>query len=318
VGKLSKKPGPALGTLAELLAADAGTGPVHMAYLMPIGQPAPALHAFQGTLTIQASTMFRARHGCSGQPETLPGFSVTFFTHDEHLVPVVRDILNPPGIILSPGRIWSEAGDGGLSRASFSFVLTHPDYNATHNGLATFLYDDTRVSALRFQVVQETAAWAKFDGWGQAPLTYAPHPIADADGLRAQFAAKLQQQIPIQPWSALPAAASPWLESFDGDSAPEDVSVSGLIVDGVIYRRGCETRFGPYPYCRHMRHGVFSVTKSLGAAVALLRLAGTLFRRVPGGGDVQTLSARPPGEGCVPPRAWQSGGLLSRAKRENS
>src|SRR5262249_30288696 len=29
----------------------------------------------------------------------------------------------------------------------------------------------------------------------------------------------------------------------------------------------------PYPYCRQMRHGVFSVTKSMGAAVALLRLA---------------------------------------------
>ena len=33
------------------------------------------------------------------------------------------------------------------------------------------------------------------------------------------------------------------------------------------------TRSGPYPYCRYMRHRVFSVTKSLGAAVALLRLA---------------------------------------------
>jgi CubicO group peptidase (beta-lactamase class C family) len=44
-------------------------------------------------------------------------------------------------------------------------------------------------------------------------------------------------------------------------------------MDGVLYVRGCETRYGPYPYCRQMRHGVFSVTKSLGAAVALLRLA---------------------------------------------
>ena len=44
-------------------------------------------------------------------------------------------------------------------------------------------------------------------------------------------------------------------------------------VDGVLYLRGCHTRAGPYPYCRHMRHGVFSVTKSLGAAVTLLRLA---------------------------------------------
>src|SRR5207249_1188411 len=56
---------------------------------------------------------------------------------------------------------------------------------------------------------------------------------------------------------------------------PEEISANGLIVDGVIYLRGCHTRAGPSPYCRHMRHGVFSVTKSLGAAVALLRLAQT-------------------------------------------
>jgi len=94
--------------------------------------------------------------------------------------------------------------------------------------------------------------------------------------VRTQFAAELQQQTPIQPWSALqiPSRAQ-WLERFDGDAAPEEISANGLIVDGVIYLRGCHTRAGPYPYCRHMRHGVFSVTKSLGAAVALLRLAQT-------------------------------------------
>ena len=63
------------------------------------------------------------------------------------------------------------------------------------------------------------------------------------------------------------------MERFDGDATPEDISANGLIVDGVIYLRSCNTRYGPYPYCRNMRHGVFSVTKSLGAAVALLRLA---------------------------------------------
>jgi len=63
------------------------------------------------------------------------------------------------------------------------------------------------------------------------------------------------------------------LDNFDGDTVPEALKVSGLLLDGVLYVRGCETRLGPYPYCRQMRHGVFSVTKSMGAAVALLRLA---------------------------------------------
>jgi CubicO group peptidase (beta-lactamase class C family) len=69
------------------------------------------------------------------------------------------------------------------------------------------------------------------------------------------------------------SSGAAWLERFDGEAAPEDISANGLIIDDVLYLRGCETRYGPYPYCREMRHGVFSVTKSLGAAIALLRLA---------------------------------------------
>lgn len=263
-------------TAAELLAAaDRGTGPVHNAYFIPVGQAAPALHAFKGTVTIRALTMFGAHHGCAGLARTFPDFTVAFFTHGEHLVPVVRDILQPPGtLIFSPGQVWSEPGDQGMSRAAFPFVVIDQYNNGTHNGLATFLYDDTRVSALWFQVVQETAAWAKYDFWGQAPMTYTPGSIADEEALRAQFAAELQQQTPIQPWSDLPVSSgAPWLEGFDGDAAPEDISANGLIANGVIYLRGCQTRYGPYPYCRHMRHGVFSITKSLGAAVTLLRLA---------------------------------------------
>jgi hypothetical protein len=227
-------------------------------------------------LTVQAPTLLRGRHGCTGLAEHLVGFSVAFFTHGEHLVPVVRDVVPLAAFILSPGRVWSEPADGGMSRAAFPFVLVSPYTNETHNGLATFLYDDTRVSALWFQVVQETAAWAKYDGWGQAPLTYTPGAMADDEAVRAQFVAELQHETLIRPWSALPAASgTAALAGFNGDTAPEDVSASGLIIDGVLYLRGCETRAGPFPYCRHMRHGVFSVTKSLGAAVALLRLAQT-------------------------------------------
>ena len=107
-------------------------------------------------------------------------------------------------------------------------------------------------------------------------MTYTPGPLPNEDMLRDQFVAELKQQTPIRPWSELPKSAkatTALLERFDGDAIPEDISANGLIVDGTIYLRGCNTRYGPYPYCREMRHGVFSVTKSLGAAVALLRLA---------------------------------------------
>jgi CubicO group peptidase (beta-lactamase class C family) len=44
-------------------------------------------------------------------------------------------------------------------------------------------------------------------------------------------------------------------------------------MDGILYLSACPTRYGEFPYCRYMRHGAFSVTKSAAAALALLRLA---------------------------------------------
>jgi len=262
-------------TATELLAgASAGDGPVHNDYFMPLGAASPARHSLKGMLSVAAATTESAQRGCRGLPIRTPAFSVEFFTHGDRLVPVERGIVRPPGtVILSPGRVWSEPGDQGMSRASFPFVSVNELNNGTHNGLATFLFDDTRVSALSFQFVQETVEWARNDYWGRAPLAYAAGAIADEPALRARFDEELRLQAPMRPWSALPASARPLLDGIDGEVDPDDVSASGLVVDGGLYVRGCNTRYGPYPYCREMRHGVFSVTKSLGAAIALLRLA---------------------------------------------
>ncbi len=151
----------------------------------PSASPQPALHVFKGILTVGASSLFRANHGCAGLTTISPAFSAAFFTHGEHLVPTLRDILQPPGtIILSPGKMWSEPGDRGMSRASFPFVLVGQSSYAARNGLASFLFDDTRVSALRLQVVQETAGWEKFDFWGQAPMTYTPGPLPNEEHVK--------------------------------------------------------------------------------------------------------------------------------------
>lgn len=60
-------------------------------------------------------------------------------------------------------------------------------------------------------------------------------------------------------------------------------------MEGTIYLQPNVTRHGEFPYGQDKRHGVFSVTKSMGAAVARLRLAqkygDELFdlKNVPGG-----------------------------------
>jgi CubicO group peptidase (beta-lactamase class C family) len=206
---------------------------------------------------------------------------MAFFTHRGNLIPVVRDIIRSPNeksycdIILSPGKVWSEPSDKGFSRASFPFVLSGAVWNEAHNGIATFVYNGTQISSLRFQIVEETMPMYRFDAWGQTPMTFVPGTIKNQDALAAEFDRELRQRLPTRPWSDLvteygsqgQAASRLWPNS---EWVPV---VSGLIIDGVIYVHSCRTRFGDYPYCDEMRYGVFSMTKTLGALLSMLRLA---------------------------------------------
>ncbi len=103
---------------------------VHNAYFMPVGDWKPALHELAGTLNVPETPMQTDiwKHRLSrSAPRYFPGFSVQFFTHKGHLVPVERNIIQPVegnprsswNLILSPGKVWSEPADNGMSRASF-------------------------------------------------------------------------------------------------------------------------------------------------------------------------------------------------------
>jgi ABC-type dipeptide/oligopeptide/nickel transport system permease component/CubicO group peptidase (beta-lactamase class C family) len=257
-----------------------GNSPVHNAYFKPSEDSAPALHDFSGTLTIAATKISGRRVGATAIRDfgSFPALKVNFFTYEGYLVPTARDlILEGKGswnIVLAPGRIWSEPGDNGYSRASFPFTLVHSKRSQTHNGIATFLFDDKHVSALRFQIVQESAPLTKFDGWGQAAMTYTPARLRNQSAVTQYFADESARQTPIQSWTELEKSYDPQvLDRIDATSNRGNITLSGLIIDDVVYARGCRTRWGDYPYCAQMRHGVYSVSKSLGALVAMLRLA---------------------------------------------
>jgi CubicO group peptidase (beta-lactamase class C family) len=273
----------------ELLAKtllDAGyipDGPVHNDYFTPRDDAGPALHDFNGTLHVAEFEMQDTIP--TGEPRSesgryFPGFSTEFFTHEDYLVPADREILPAEGensrwrLIFSPGKVWSEPRDDGLSRASFPFVLVGQTSNDAHNGLATFLFDDKRVSDFFFQITQETAAWNRNDYWGQEAMSYTPGPVNDQAALRAEFVDELDSQVDINPLSELTSSVdSEIVAAFDGGLEAEDISIAGLIMDETIYLQPGATRYGVTPYDRYARHGVFSVTKSMGAAVAMLRLA---------------------------------------------
>lgn len=212
-----------------------------------------------------------------------PGFSVDFFTYEEYLVPADRTLIVSPdnwSLILSPGKVWSEPGDSGMSRASFPFTLGSPPDRLTaggeaHNGVATFLFDDNSVSFYRFQIIQEIAPDGDiFDMWGQFPMEYIPGIIENQETLAAQFAEELARQMPIQPWSALESHYDPEiLASFTAGLPPEEISAAGIVFDGVIYLQPSLTRYGEYPYPRYMHHAAMSISKSIGAGMGMLWMA---------------------------------------------
>ncbi|MCP4752742.1 MAG: hypothetical protein GY866_17795 [Proteobacteria bacterium] len=104
-------------------------------------------------------------------------------------------------IILAPGRIWSEPGDKGYSRASFPFTLVGSKWLGVNNGVSTFLFNRSQASALRFQIIQESAPGRQFDAWGQAAMTYLPSLLPAPPVLAGRFEDELAHQIPVRPWA---------------------------------------------------------------------------------------------------------------------
>jgi len=258
-----------------------GAAPLDNHYFMPLGTWEAARHGLEGTLTVPEFVMRNPEEDNSADSwEYFPGFALDFFTHGKSLVPVSRETVHKFSdrsyyrIMLSPGTVWFEPGDSSMSRASFPFTLVHDRFNVALNGLATFVYDEKRVSSLFLQVTQETSPTFQVDFWGATTMRYTPHRIENKKHLAARFAEEERSQIPILPFSALGKNVhAGLLETFKGGIEQKEISASGLIWNDKLYLQPCTTRHGDYPYPRYMRHGAFSLTKAMGALIALLRLA---------------------------------------------
>ena len=286
-------------TAAELLEAESRpVAPVRNESFLPVGLPGPPHHEFSGRLVLSAEEMrsdsaFASRAVLGRDPAIFPGVSIGFFTLDGELVPTTQDIIQPEGdgasesfwqIIVQPGRAWSESGDDGWSRASFPFALMNRMENETHNGVATFLYYESEVSRVRFQIVQQTAPYyieAHFTAWGQLPARYEPVPRESNRKLMVAREEERANAFPVADWSVLEEkVGQAKLAGFDGRLSPDFLVMSALVYDGVLYHKPSNTRLGEYPYPRSMRYGVWSVTKSIGPGLGMLRLAQKYGPRV--------------------------------------
>lgn len=266
-----------------------GSSPIANLHFLPGASASAATHSFSGVLSIPESVMItepkaiepKRFKGKSNQ--LFPDVQISFFTVDDRLVPVERGLLegrsgkSPWQMLASPGRIWSEKGDQGYSRASFPFALTNKYENETYNGVATFLFNDSGVSYMRYQIVQQLTPYlvkSWFVACGHVKASCTPRKLDGIKKLKKDFARELKGRTPMRNWSELEKKyGSTKLAGFDAWTRPEWVITSGLIVDGVIYAKPAQTPYGDYPYPYEMRHGMWSVTKSMLGMVSTLRMA---------------------------------------------
>jgi CubicO group peptidase (beta-lactamase class C family) len=217
----------------------------------------------------------------------LPGVQLEFFTIGDVLVPVQRGEMvreSSPGatpsywrIIPQFGKVWREKADGDWSRAAFPVMLVNDTENHAHQGLATFLYKPGQVTGLAIQFIQQTGPYLikqYFVAWGFAPAELAAGDSSRLEARRTQAQAELADRLPAKPWSELVKTVPPGtLDGFGGPLYPKWQVAGALVQGGTLYYQEAATPYGAYPYPLEMRYGVRSVTKSVFAPLALLRLA---------------------------------------------
>ena len=163
-------------TYSQSMAADSvEDGPVYNAYFEPLEEPSAALHELEGILTVPEFEM----HFKNPDNEFARSSTPTSQDSPSHSSPTritscrrsERSCPRPVSrALLEHHPLTGESLVGSWRRRHVSgfvsFVLVGPDYNEAHNGVSIFLYDDTRISSIHFQVIQETAAWNQTDFLG--------------------------------------------------------------------------------------------------------------------------------------------------------
>lgn len=249
----------------------------------PQGAGAPE-HSFEGRLELLDVAALGGYQQLRGTPETnpvvwhLPAFDFEFIQSGEYLVPVRRGLIvtqHPVwNYILEPGRAWQESGDRGLTRASFPFAIVARNGNGSRNGVMTFLFNEKGISRVWYQITQETTTGNPANFWGLLQAVYHPGPVSGAAQIRQTFEQEREARFPTRPIAQL-AVDYPGVDvsAFGAGVAPANMTFYGMVVNGVNYVGGCQTRFGTYPYCESLRAASYSTAKSLFVSVALLRLA---------------------------------------------
>ncbi|MFK8162185.1 MAG: serine hydrolase domain-containing protein [Lewinella sp.] len=243
----------------------------------------PAKHSLQGTLKIKETVLTypKEKEFYPGE-DIFPALQLDLLTHGAAIIPRNRERISTKNqrssywdVIVGTGEAWQEAGDGEWSRASFPLTLTDRWIGTARNCVASFVFKPDSISNICLQCSQETA---DIDDKGLANIS----GVLSADFQGKQFEDTAQI---IQAYQQLEAARLPLrpLSEFDrkGEVANyfdrmivtnAPTSLGAIFWNDTLFLHPPKTRHGDYPYPDEMRHGLYSVTKSMAGALSLLFL----------------------------------------------
>lgn len=278
-------------SVGELLTNSPLEAPVDASAYAPFtGRTAPRSR-FEGRLRLTApigKPGFKRLIDNAGYLETkelrtteLPPFDFTFVQDGEDLIPLTRGMVitraHPSWeFVLETGRVWSEPGDKGYTRAALPFSIQERNANCLHNGILTFLFrDGGSISNVVLQIGSETCPYLQFDLWGKYSATYTPEKIENSDDFIRFHRRWKAGLLPTKPIKAVETDYTGAVSKAFGSRQqikPKDMTLYGFIIDGVHYTGGCMTRYGRHPYCDAVTVPSYSFAKSLVGGLGLMRL----------------------------------------------
>jgi CubicO group peptidase (beta-lactamase class C family) len=243
-----------------------------------------AAHNFSGLITFKEKIMDfpKDRESYTGE-NIFPAFTIGFIAHEGELIPMQKETIFAGeqsrsfwDVILGTGQVWQEEGDGKWSRASFPLSLIDRYMGQVRNCVATFIYQADTISNVYLQCSQETADYNDNSGGDiRVMLTevdYEPTQFSDSEQVIEQHISHIARRLPVFPLSTIDEdnEIADYFNKTLITNAP--TSLGAVLVGEKVYLHPPNTRHGLYPYPSELRHGVWSVTKSMAGALALFYL----------------------------------------------
>lgn len=270
-------------TLAHLH-QDSAHALVDLSYYAKPDWAGSAAYKFSGTVSVGDTRMIYPKESVPYEGEdTFPAITFDFITNNGELIPLQKGmILTRHGsksfwdVIAGVGAVWQEESDGKWSRASFPMTLTDRYVGQARNCVATFVYKPDTISNVCVQCSQETASLEDHrvgDIRVMLKATYQSKDYRDSAEVVERHRQIVLRRLPVKPLQEIDKTHSvaDYLDKVLYTNAP--TSLGAVLIDSTLYLHPPKTRHGRYPYADEMRHGVYSVTKSMAGALALLYFA---------------------------------------------